>query len=177
VVSCAIRPVHFSTHRSRSFEQEKIILYLTVSVFQLNSRSTLFHMIIPVLQTAGAVVTATLALSSGLNMYQTFQVSRGMNDENDLAFRLCIEERMPSSRRLQVALDEIVGLSRSDALKCFKTSCRAPLSLSEIGGEWDGILLDNNGIIMVRICYDPYVRSFILTDFSFFYTRQNFLDF
>ncbi|EEC50300.1 predicted protein [Phaeodactylum tricornutum CCAP 1055/1] len=81
-------------------------------------------------------------------MYQTFQVSRGMNDENDLAFRLCIEERMPSSRRLQVALDEIVGLSRSDALKCFKTSCRAPLSLSEIGGEWDGILLDNNGIIM-----------------------------
>ena len=49
-------------------------------------------------------------------------------------------------------LNGVQSLNRKEFLELhsFSSLCRAPTTLDEVQGEWDGILLNNNGPIMVR---------------------------
>jgi len=111
-------------------------------------------MILTVARAAAAAVTATLALSSGRNMVQTFQVSR----EHQRSRERSLSSSIPAPAIHRFSLDsqattasvvkQIEQMNRKELVEVF-LSCEAPTDLSEIQGEWNGVLLDNNGFVMV----------------------------
>lgn len=84
----------------------------------------------------GAV--ALLASCSLNNMSQTFLICRQQPHSQH-------EERY-------FTISQIKSMKRQDLLHLYLSSnCYVPSSLKDISGEWDGFLLDNNGLLMNSI--------------------------
>ena len=109
---------------------------------------------------AAAAATAVLALSSGRNMVQTVQVSQ--QDARKMAKSSCDDsatnnammmvQTSSDSSSTEAVVKYFQKLKRKDLLTVYFCS-RAPETIEEIEGEWDGCLLDNNGLVMVRILH------------------------
>mmetsp|Transcript_9915 Transcript_9915/g.9602 ORF Transcript_9915/g.9602 Transcript_9915/m.9602 type:complete len:263 (-) Transcript_9915:149-937(-) len=119
----------------------------------------------------GGTVAAIVA-NSGLNMYQTFSiVSRelNINDSNDndeylAAMSVSAKNRSPIlneymstskgtsgyKKSMAEVLLDLKGLKRSEFIELWH-SCEAPSGMKQVDGEWNGILLDNNGPIMTSV--------------------------
>jgi hypothetical protein len=101
-------------------------------------------MIVGVANLAVAAVTAVLTISSGRNMFQTWNLSRQTTEfqrEDSILPSLFFDTTA-------MAIGEIQAMKRKDLMKLYFSS-RGPQNLQQVRGEWNGILLDNNGFVMV----------------------------
>jgi hypothetical protein len=91
---------------------------------------------------ATAVIATIVTMNSCRNMIQTYQFAsdhskRQFNNNENSAIQLSRESIM----------DDIQKLNRLQILKLYFEHCREPESLDEIDGEWNGVLLHNNGLV------------------------------
>jgi hypothetical protein len=115
-------------------------------------------MILPIASAAAGAITATLALSSGRNMLQTFQISRGNQENTDTkapwippSLHRHLSDPTITSTTASVVSD-LEELSRKELVELFLT-CQPPENISAIEGEWNGVLLENNGFVLVSSDY------------------------
>jgi hypothetical protein len=93
-------------------------------------------MILSFTKAAAASAIATLAFGSAQNMWQTLRITRQKDSSPALAGPISV----PALQRL----------NRAELLQLFcSNQCREP-TLREMQGDWNGILLENNGFVMVR---------------------------
>jgi hypothetical protein len=121
-------------------------------------------MILPIAKAAAGAVTATLALSSGRNMLQTFQISRAHQETTDTKapwvppslHRQSDPDPVTDPTSTTVTAKSVVSdleeLSRKELVELF-LSCQPPANAAEIEGEWNGVLLENNGFVLVGSNY------------------------
>ena len=136
-----------------------------------------------VLQAAAAAAAAILAGSSGLNMYQTYQLSSYLDADRRgtlprppssppsatlaeylppaaaAGYRRPLVALAPPEKSVDDVLRDLRSMSRSELLNLF-LRCPAPRDAAAAAGEWDGTLLDNGGIVMSS-------ASALLTDAAF----------
>jgi hypothetical protein len=98
-------------------------------------------MIVSAIQVAASAFILTVAGSCGRNMLQTSRVAGGSSGEieNLLPVGICSNP--------ETTVNHLQSLKRKELVDLFCSSS-APSDLSEISGEWNGYLLENNGIIM-----------------------------
>ena len=114
-------------------------------------------LVAPVLQAASSVVILTLAASCGRNMLQTRHHFMQKDDsyfssmfENDATMTDLISSSRNSPLPPELVVQNLRSLKRENLLHIFSKS-RSPSNLTEIQGEWDGCLLENNGVIMTLV--------------------------
>ena len=95
-----------------------------------------------VVNLAAAAVTAVLALSSGRNVAQTINVGRQDPRQSSIG------DLFQPTDSTEAVVSKVQGLKRKELLELYFSS-RGPTDLSELQGEWDGCLLDNQSWIMV----------------------------
>jgi hypothetical protein len=100
-------------------------------------------MMIPIVQTAASIVVLTLVGNTGRNMMQTVSISRNHAASIDAGSKIFPELSSP-----EAAVEKLQSLKRKELVQLF-TACRTPSDLFEIEGEWNGCLLDNNGLTTV----------------------------
>ena len=122
-------------------------------------------LVLQVARIAVAAVAATLSFSSAKNMWQTFQVassssptaSSSSSSFNDCCFTPgtssaaeTVQLLQSYNRRelLQVYLHHTVDMKTTNT--SFLTEVGQEHDDKTIDGDWDGILLNNNGFLMVR---------------------------
>jgi hypothetical protein len=112
-------------------------------------------MIVTLIKAAAAGLTATLAASSAANMYQTFQIMQqattasGETTSCEATTSSVVPFNDSATQSCSSVLQKLEGMKRKELLQVYVTS-EAPSELASVTGEWNGILLDNNLIIMVR---------------------------
>jgi hypothetical protein len=105
---------------------------------------------------AGAAVTATLAFSSGRNMLQTWQTCRQAQQEDgrqkltDASAAFIMATQTQGSIPVREQVKALQSLDRQEVLQLFLWDCEAPANLAELDGDWNGELLENNGVVLVR---------------------------
>jgi hypothetical protein len=118
-------------------------------------------MILPIAKVAAGAVTATLALSSGRNMLQTFQISRAHQETTDtkapwvppsLHLHLSDPDSTSTTVKANSVVSDLEKLGRKELVELF-LSCQPPANAAEIEGEWNGVLLENNGFVLVGSNY------------------------
>ena len=93
----------------------------------------------------GAAVAATLAFSSGRNIVQTWQACDTNNIINSRSRNLIDFSKGTVEEQVNV----IKTLSRKELLQVFLHESHPPNSMMDLDGDWDGVLLENNGLVMV----------------------------
>jgi hypothetical protein len=124
-------------------------------------------MILPVARAAVTAIAASLAYNTGRNVYETIQITKStlhptpnsLTDGHTSVVH--VAEDSPSSNRIlldPVAISsmptsvvELQALSRRQIINLYNNHCIVPNDLSIIDGEWQGILLNNNGLVCM-IC-------------------------
>jgi hypothetical protein len=101
-------------------------------------------MIVGVANLAVAAVTAVLAMSSGRNMVQTWNLSR----QNANPKTKESDDSITPFDTTATAICKMQAMKRKDLLQLYFSS-RGPQNLEQVAGEWNGILLDNDSFVMV----------------------------
>jgi len=118
-------------------------------------------LLVPLIRYAAAAATATLVASSGRNALETWRVVHkkpiggGAEDPPPSESLVCAEERLRKhATSLDGILDVLKSLERRKVIELHQSSslCRAPTSASEIQGEFEGILLSNNRVMVRYYC-------------------------
>lgn len=102
-------------------------------------------MIVSTVQVAVSAAVVAIAGSCGRNMLQSMQVTNQKNTPRLNG----IDPSFPKGDSAD-AVKHLQSLKRKELLELFMSS-EVPTDLSKIAGEWDGILLENNGPIMTKI--------------------------
>ncbi len=89
---------------------------------------------------AALAVTVTLSLSSARNMWSTYNLTKK---------NVPTRSSFPTLSAAAV-LHHLQQCTRQESLEIFVHSARVPI-VHELEGAWDGILLDNNGFVMVQL--------------------------
>lgn len=100
-------------------------------------------MIIQVAKVAISAVAVCIAGSCGRNMLQTNHIKQ-MNSGED------IQSLLASIDDAEDPVTQIQALKRDETFKLF-LSGEVPSDLSELQGDWEGFLLENNGGIMTKV--------------------------
>jgi len=90
-----------------------------------------------------AAVAATLATSSVVNISQTARIMQDSMSVSPLSSR--------AFRNTQEAVSVLQSMSRAELLRVYIASEEPPKTLDVLEGEWDGLLLNNNGPIMTSV--------------------------
>ena len=98
---------------------------------------------ITIVQAAASIAVLMMAGNTGRNMVETVSIAR-----NDAASIDAGNKIFPELSSPEAAVDKLQSLTRKELVQLF-TACRAPSDLSEIEGEWNGCLLDNNGLTTI----------------------------
>jgi hypothetical protein len=105
-------------------------------------------------KTVAAAVIGILTFHSGRNIIQTQQLisntERRQHDQQQLVPTVKSASQtaaINSKRQLSANLNDIIALKRSETLQIYLDQCYIPHSLTYIDGEWNGILLPNNGLV------------------------------
>lgn len=123
------------------------------------------------LKAAAATIVGTLGSSSIANMFQTISLkqnhvtNRGITH---LSFgNVETEGTTTSSSATEIlTLSQVKSMKRNELIQLYLSSyCYTPKDVLELKGDWDGELLDNNGVIMTTI-------SSILTNYLFSRNRH-----
>lgn len=103
-------------------------------------------MLLSALRVTVSLIAATLAVGSGRNMLQTLWIANNVKETSSPPD----ETRFHSFATLSMdeALHQLQAMRRYELLELFLSS-QDPHLLS-LQGEWNGILLNNNGLGMVR---------------------------
>jgi hypothetical protein len=103
-------------------------------------------MLVSAAQIAASAVILTLAGSCGRNMLQTALLVRSISDSSNT------ENLLPESACTNPpdTIKHLESLNRKELVELYCLS-RAPSDLSEIEGEWNARLLENNGIVMTTV--------------------------
>ena len=113
-------------------------------------------LVLPVLQVASSVVILTLAAGCGRNMMQTRRHfvhggrSNPSSSHDDVSKTTSLITNLGSPLSPSSVVHNLKSMTRKNLLHIFSNS-HTPLDLSEIEGEWDGCLLDNNGFVMTAV--------------------------
>jgi hypothetical protein len=99
-------------------------------------------MMITSVHAAVSIVVLTLAGNVCRNMVQTVSISR------NAAYIDASSSIFPELSSPEVAVEKLRSLKRKELVQIFAAS-RVPSDLSEIEGEWNGCLLDNNGLTTI----------------------------
>lgn len=122
-----LTPLHgseyFNTHRAHNYLSSLLSMMLIANL-------------------AAAAVTAVLAVSSGRNMIQTFNVARQDIGATGSIF-------LQPTDSTETVISKMQSMKRKDLLELYLSS-RGPKDMAEIEGEWDAFLLDNQGWVLVR---------------------------
>lgn len=115
-------------------------------------------MFVPIVAVGAAALGLTV--SSVRNMAQTFQVAKAAAPP----FSTWVPPATPHE-----AVSQLESMKRKELLELF-LSFKAPSNLSDIEGEWNGCLLENNGWILVRtkkmsMCHYAMTLSSLTTQF------------
>jgi hypothetical protein len=102
-------------------------------------------MIVSAVQIAISAAVFAIAGSCGSNMLQSIQVTNNMDLPGLTQMHLSAANGESSEM-----VKHLQSLNRQELLELFK-SCEVPADLSDIEGEWDGVLLENNGLIMTKV--------------------------
>lgn len=97
---------------------------------------------VAILPFATAAVSSILALSSVTNMLQTVRFVNGQSQKE-------VSTPIVGGENNNRIIQRLEQLDRIELLQVFRNQCKAPESFKDLSGEWEGILLDNNGVIMV----------------------------
>jgi hypothetical protein len=103
-------------------------------------------MIVSAVQIAISAAVFAIAGSCGSNMLQSIQVTNNMDLPGLNQMHLPSANVESSSDMVK----HLQSLNRQELLELFKAS-EVPADLSDIEGEWDGVLLENNGILMTKV--------------------------
>lgn len=99
-------------------------------------------MLLTAAKAAAAAVAGSLAFSSGRNMLQTYSIAK--KHASDPSRRISTSGDHPTT------VKEIQSLPRHELLRLYLYTCEPPADLSEIDGDWNGVLLDN-GSVLTRV--------------------------
>ena len=118
-------------------------------------------MIFSAAQLAASAVVLALAGSSGRNMLQTSRIANNNKENNGLLSSVTIDDGIASdddsdlvfsSTKQQNTVRYLQSLKRKELLELFcSSSVSDTTSLNDIKGEWNGILLENNGLLMTKV--------------------------
>lgn len=103
------------------------------------------------MKASAAAAVAILGPSSLINMSQTYSImqTHKSNDGTASSFSSANDDDAGADA-VCLTLSQIKAMKRQELIRLYLSSkCEAPKQLSDIAGEWDGLLLDNNGLIMV----------------------------
>ena len=101
-------------------------------------------MIVAIAKVAASAAVVALAGNCGRNMLQALEV-KNADSLPDLSTL-----RLPSTEDPTRTVEYLHSLNRRELLQLF-SHCEAPSDLSGIEGEWEGELLENNGVIMTTV--------------------------
>jgi len=101
------------------------------------NETTTTMMLVQIAQAGAMAVVATLAITSTNNILQTIRETRKVAS---------LEAPMDVSG---LCLEDLQRMKRQELLRLFLLANKAP-SIEQIEGEWEGMLLENNGRVMVR---------------------------
>jgi hypothetical protein len=117
-------------------------------------------MMVPTLLGGISTIVATLVVSSGVNMFQSYTLSSSFSPPSSTQtlnkYVKSDGQVIVPSKIVDEIVDDIKQMSRRDLLQLW-LRCDVPSSLPSIDGDWNGVLLDNNGPVMSTV-------STILTD-------------
>jgi hypothetical protein len=148
--------VQSTENRSDVINDAYLLLILQLGKYAFTDIAS-FTMIIPLARVAVAAIAASVAINSGLNVYETAQISRQSTAKRNFAVTngnrtvrssnaaLAAESCIPTS------IAEIESLSRKQILQLYIDHCVAPSDLSVLDGEWSGKLLNNNGLVRTAL--------------------------
>lgn len=96
-------------------------------------------------QFALSAVVVTIAGSCGRNMLQTIQIKNGNIAQSSPSLLVPVNNDDPME-----VVERLQTMNRDETLRLFLAS-QVPENISDLEGEWDGTLLENNGNVMTRI--------------------------
>ncbi|KAL7576299.1 hypothetical protein ACA910_018122 [Epithemia clementina (nom. ined.)] len=121
-------------------------------------------MVVPVVKLVVGAIASTLTVSCLRNCLQTIEIASEERVEHSVSLGLSIQDRLsdivltPPSQSDKVddgdadcslLLDEFKSLSRKGSL-CLFLSCPS-ISIKDVEGEWNGLLLENNGWVLTQV--------------------------
>lgn len=111
---------------------------------------------------------AALGGSSGINMYQSFRIAQNQHQHQQSApansrtssqspileqyisstdGKICA----PPNKSIEDIVSDLQRLRRSEFIELWM-NCEAPVqNMKSVDGEWNGVLLDNNGLLMTKV--------------------------
>lgn len=114
-------------------------------LFKLQANSfTAPSMIVVFAKVVASAAVVALAGNCGRNMLQALEV-RNSDDLPDISVL-----QLPSTADPTKTVEHLHSLNRLELLQLFSV-CDIPSDLSEIEGEWEGELLENNGVVMTTV--------------------------
>mmetsp|Transcript_6694 Transcript_6694/g.13625 ORF Transcript_6694/g.13625 Transcript_6694/m.13625 type:complete len:263 (+) Transcript_6694:14-802(+) len=122
-------------------------------------------MLVPIVKLTGSLVTGILAFSSARNILQTTRavseieetVARGLEIQDHLTNIELRDEHDTAPWQLTedacfaAVVEEMQKLSRKDILSLFVSCPSVDGAFELLDGEWNAVLLDNNGWIMTNV--------------------------
>ena len=103
-------------------------------------------MLLPAAKAVVSAVVFTIAACCGRNTLQTTNFINSKCDDCSIS-NLLPESDYDNPKAM---VQHLQSLKREDLLEIFRVS-QAPKDLSQIEGEWNGYLLENNGVVMTAV--------------------------
>ena len=99
--------------------------------------NTHLHMLLPVAKVAVAAFVGSVTFNTGRNVYETVKILSKQQHPQQ-------QQQQP----LPQSVSELQKLSRQEVIKLYLNDCNAlPSDLTFINGEWNGALLNCNGLV------------------------------
>jgi hypothetical protein len=131
-------------------------------------------MLLPIARVAVAAITGSFVYNTGRNVYETIQCTRSMkqihtgNHHEQSTIPTIVSTTTPNTElsddpifstssdpQQQSILESLQSMSRQQLLDVYLNHCTiipTDTSSSILDGEWNGILLNNNGLVSVCVC-------------------------
>lgn len=103
---------------------------------------------------------AALGGSSGINMYQSFRIAQNQPANSRTGESPILEQYIsftdgkvcaPPNKSVDDIVSDLQRLRRSEFIELWM-SCEAPAqNMKTVDGDWNGVLLDNNGLLMTKV--------------------------
>lgn len=91
-------------------------------------------MLLPIARVAVAAVVGSVTYNTGRNVYETVNI--------------VAKQPLPSQQTLPQSVSDLQKLSRKEIIHLYLNDCTAlPSDLTNMEGEWNGTLLNNNGLV------------------------------
>jgi hypothetical protein len=95
---------------------------------------------------AAVAIVGSLAYQSGRNMVQTRQICAAAADGAATAAPRLVKHAAVEGGG-PMTVEGLQKMNRAELIELFMRDCEAPGEIEEIEGQWNGVLLKNNGLV------------------------------